>query len=80
MGPQPDQFEWTEVAGADHYAIGIWDEVDRLRWRKDDITTTSVARPKDLELEAGTYFWTVSALRGTQEIARSGLAAFVVET
>ena len=66
-------------AGSDHYAIGIWDEVERLIWRADDITGTSVDRPPDLNFAEGTYFWTVSALRGSQEIARSGLAAFLVE-
>lgn len=79
VGKQPSRFAWTAAPDADHYAIGIWDEVDRLIWRADDITGTTVDRPKDLNFAEGTYFWTVSALRGTQEIARAGLAAFVVE-
>lgn len=79
VGQQPAKFAWTAAPDADHYAIGIWNEVDRLIWRKDDIIGTSVERPADLDLEEGTYFWTVSGLRGTQEIAKSGLAAFVVE-
>jgi len=79
VGKQPAKFAWTAAPDADHYAIGIWNEVDRLIWRKDDITGTSVERPADLDFEEGTYFWTVSGLRGTQEIAKSGLAAFVVE-
>lgn len=80
VGPQPARFAWTPAKGADHYAIGIWNEVDRLIWRKDDISGPSVDRPADLDFEPGTYFWTVSGLTGAnQEIAKSGLSAFVVE-
>jgi hypothetical protein len=31
-----------------------------------------------MRLEPGTYFWTISALRGGEEITASGLSAFVV--
>lgn len=79
VGPMPQRFEWTAAKGADHYAIGVWDEVDRLRWRKDDIQGTSVTWPPDVDLESGTYYWSVSGLRGGQQIADSGLSAFVVE-
>ncbi|MEZ5292932.1 MAG: hypothetical protein R2745_17765 [Vicinamibacterales bacterium] len=79
VGPLPERFEWTAAAGADRYALGLWDDVDRLRWRSDEITGTSVERPQDLDLEAGTYFWIVVGLRGGQQIADSGRAAFVVE-
>lgn len=79
VGPQPETFAWTAVPGADRYAIGLWNEVDRLLWRNDDIRGTSIARPAELDLEEGTYFWTVSALKDGKEIAKSGLAAFVVE-
>lgn len=79
VGHQPDKFEWTAVPEADHYAIGLWNEVDRLLWRQDGISGTSVPRPAELDLDEGTYFWLVSGLRNGQEIAKSGLAAFVVE-
>lgn len=79
VGAQPGRFAWSAAAGADRYAIGIWNEVDRLIWRKDDVTTTSVDRPAGLDLEPGTYFWSVSGLQDGREIARSGQAAFVVE-
>lgn len=80
VGPAPAQFRWTAAKDADEYSIGIWNEVDRLVWRRDHITATATERPKDLELEAGTYFWTIAALRGGRQIADSGLAAFVVRT
>jgi hypothetical protein len=80
VGIAPARFAWTAIDGADTYAIGIWNEVDVLIWRDDHVTTTSVARPETLQLEPGTYFWSVSALRQGQEIGDSGLTAFVVRT
>ena len=80
VGPAPKVFRWTEAKGADSYSIGVWNEVDRLIWRQDHITGTTTERPTELELEAGTYFWTVAALSGDRQIADSGLAAFVVRT
>ena len=77
-GPVPPRLVWTTVAGADTYSVGIWNEVDRLMWRQDGIAGTSTPGPTTSELEPGTYFWTISALRGGDEIANSGLAAFVV--
>lgn len=80
VGPAPSEFRWTAAKDADEYSVGIWNEVDRLIWREDHIKTTTTTRPKELELEAGTYFWTVAALREGHQIADSGLAAFVVRT
>jgi len=80
VGAAPARFAWTAVEGADTYAIGIWNEVDVLVWRDDHVTGTSVTRPDTLQLEPGTYFWSVSALRQGQEISDSGLSAFVVRT
>lgn len=77
QGSLPTRFEWTAVAGADAYSIGIWNEVDMLIWRMDRIPTNSFV-PTDLRLEPGTYFWTISALRNGDEIAASGLSAFVI--
>ena len=57
----------------------VWNEVDRLIWRHDDIPVTSIERPAGIDLEPGTYFWSVTAVQQGREIARSGLAAFVVE-
>ncbi len=78
MGRIPTQFSWTAVTAADEYSVGIWNEVDMLIWRLNHIPGTSTPRPEDLKLEPGTYFWSISALRGGQQIAESGLAAFVV--
>lgn len=78
MGSMPSRFEWTAVPGADTYSVGIWNEVDMLIWRLDGIPTNSLATPDSLRLEPGTYFWTISALQQGEEIAASGLSAFVV--
>jgi hypothetical protein len=80
IGSAPKTFTWTAVQGADSYSIGIWNEIDMMIWRQNGIPTTSVTRPDDVPLEPGTYFWSVSALRNGQELADSGLSAFVVRT
>jgi len=80
VGSAPKSFSWTVVQGADSYSIGVWNEVDVLVWRQNNIPTNSVARPDDVPLDPGTYFWSVSALRNGEEVADSGLSAFVVRT
>ena len=80
VGPAPTRFAWTAIEGADLYAVGIWNEVDVLIWRQDNVPSTSVTLPDTVQLEPGTYFWAVSALREGSQIAESGLAAFVVRT
>jgi hypothetical protein len=80
IGSAPKMFSWTTVPGADSYSIGVWNEIDMLVWRQNDIPVTSVARPDDVNFEPGTYFWSVSALRNGEELADSGLSAFVVRT
>jgi hypothetical protein len=79
VGPAPTRFSWTPIPRATTYAIGIWDDTDQMVWRKNDITTASVARPDDVRFPAGhTFFWSVVALREGQQIASSGMIAFVV--
>ncbi len=78
MGSLPRRFEWTAVPGAETYSVGIWNEIDMLVWRLDGIPTNSLETPDSLRLEPGTYFWTISAVQQGEEIAASGLSAFVV--
>jgi hypothetical protein len=77
-GPRPKKFEWTAVKGADEYAIGVWNESDMMVWRQSGIDQPSVDVPDALELEPGTYFWSVVGLSDGRPIAESGLSAFVV--
>ena len=78
VGAKPSRFEWTAADGADRYAIGVWDDVDRLMWRNDHVQGTSVIMPDDVELGFGTYFWSVTALRDGRPVAETGRSAFVV--
>ena len=80
IGSSPSRFVWTKIDSANSYSIGVWNEVDVLVWRQNNIPTTSVTMPEDVRLDPGTYFWSVSALRDGQQVAESGLAAFVVRT
>lgn len=77
VGGVPEKFEWTSVAGADHYTVGLWNEVDRMIW-KQDVGTSSIAWPAGQTLDMGTYYWSVTAWSKDRAIAASGLAAFVV--
>jgi hypothetical protein len=78
VGRAPAVFEWTRVEGADSYAIGLWNEVDVMLWRQDRIHDNHVDWPKEIKLDPGTYFWSVTAIRADRSIAESGLAAFIV--
>ncbi len=79
VGSVPEKFEWSAVPNAQSYSIGVWNEVDRMIYRQNGLTTNSMQWPKDSPLDMGTYFWSVTALnRDERPIGDSGLAAFVV--
>ena len=77
-GTTPSRFEWTRVEGADYYDLIVITEIDALVWRQTALREPSATWPKDRELEPGTYFWMVGAVRDNRPIAESGRAAFVV--
>ena len=74
----PSRFEWTRVEGADYYDLLVMTEIDGLVWRQSHLREPVAVWPKDRELEPGTYFWMVGAIRDNRPIAESGRAAFVV--
>jgi hypothetical protein len=76
-GAVPARFEWTSIEGAEQYVITLYNDTDVLLFRQY-VKGTSVPWPKALQVEEGTYFWMVGALRHDQVIADSGRAAFVV--
>jgi hypothetical protein len=76
-GAVPTRFEWTSIEGTEEYVITLWNDADVLLWRQY-VTGTSVPWPKPLQIEEGTYFWIVGAIRGGELIGDSGRAAFVV--
>jgi hypothetical protein len=77
-GRMPQRFRWTPVPGGARYEIAVWNEIDVLMWRAGDLREPTVARPADIVLEPGTYFWSVVAIRGDRLVAESGRSAFVV--
>jgi len=77
-GPQPKRLEWTAVDGADSYTVGIWNEVDVRMWKAGNLKSNVIDWPQGLDLDAGTYFWSIIAVRDGRPIADSGLAAFIV--
>lgn len=76
-GRAPTQFMWSAAPGADRYVLGVWSEVDQMMWH-GETTGTSLALPQELQLDYGTYYWSVSAFRAGASVAESGRAAFVV--
>jgi hypothetical protein len=80
VGAHPTKLEWTEVAGADSYAVTVENEIELVMMEKEGLTTASMPWPKEVHLEPGTYFWRVTAIKGNRILADSGRAAFVVRT
>ena len=78
VGPLPTKLEWTAVDGVDSYAISVENEIEIAVFDQEGIKTTSVPWPKEVRIEAGTYFWRIVGLKGEKVIADSGRAAFVV--
>ena len=60
-------------------ALRIWNEADVRVVSETGLRVTSIDFPKDADMPAGTYFWSIVAMRGDDAIAESGLAAFVVQ-
>jgi hypothetical protein len=77
-GSVPERFEWTGVDGADYYDLLVVTEIDAVVWRQTHLRQPSAVWPTDRQLEPGTYFWMVGAIRDNRPIAESGRAAFVV--
>ena len=77
VGAQPKRFAWTAVPNADGYALLLVNEIDIEMWEVT-VKTNSIEVPKDLVLDAGTYYWAVGAFSGGRQVAYSGRSAFVV--
>jgi hypothetical protein len=79
VGQQPVRFSWSKVDAADTYTLRVWTEADVRVLSESGLTGTSVDFPKEYDMPAGTYFWSIVGMRGDQAVAESGLAAFVVQ-
>ena len=78
VGPLPTKLEWTAVNGVDSYAVSVENEIEIPVFDQDGIKTTSVPWPKEVRIDAGTYYWRIVGIKGNKVIADSGRAAFVV--
>jgi len=79
VGPQPVRFSWSKIEAAESYTLRIWNEADVRVVSETGLKVTSIDFPKDIDMPAGTYFWSIVAMRADEAIAESGLAAFVVQ-
>ncbi|HEX6216159.1 MAG TPA: hypothetical protein VFZ38_15100 [Vicinamibacterales bacterium] len=78
VGAAPKRLEWTAVEGVDSYGITVVNEVDALLVEYRGLKGTSIDWPKEVRLEAGTYFWRIVGVNDGRSVADSGRAAFVV--
>lgn len=79
VGPQPTRFVWSATDRADSYTLRVWNEADVRVVQEAGLTQTEIEFPREYDLPPGTYFWAVVGMRGSQPVAESGLAAFVVQ-
>lgn len=79
VGPQPTRFAWSPTDRADSYTLRVWNEADVRVVQEAGLTQTAIEFPKEYDMPPGTYFWAVVGMRGSQPVAESGLAAFVVQ-
>jgi hypothetical protein len=78
VGPAPSRFEWTAIAGADHYEIELLTDIDMEVFSHGDVRGTVLPMPEGVVLTAGTYFWRVGAVRNGRLVGDSGRTAFLV--
>jgi hypothetical protein len=78
VGKLPTVLEWSAAAGVDSYAVRVENEIEIGVFDQEGITGTSTPWPKDLKIDAGTYYWRIVGLKGDRVVADSGRAAFVV--
>ena len=78
VGPLPTKLDWTAVDGVDCYAVSVENEIEIPVFDQEGIEMTSVPWPKEVRIDAGTYYWRIVGIKGNRVIADSGRAAFVV--
>ena len=74
----PRQFRWESVTGADAYRVRVFSASGTVIWSSALIPTTAIDAPADLGLDAGAYFWDVSAHKGGEPVGQSALTRFEV--
>lgn len=78
VGKHPPRFEWTGIDGVETYTVTVENEVEVQVFEQQGIMGTTTPWPADLKLEAGTYFWRITGMKGGRMIGDSGRAAFLL--
>jgi hypothetical protein len=73
-----DSFRWTAVDGADGYRMKITSGDGRVIWESDVLKTAEAHLPSSVSIEPESYFWTVTALKGTAPLVTSAQSKFTV--
>ncbi len=73
-----DSFRWTAVDGADGYRMKITSGDGRVVWESDLLKTAEVHLPSSVSIEPESYFWTVTAMKGTATLTTSAQSKFTV--
>jgi hypothetical protein len=73
-----DSFRWTPVEGADGYRMKITSGDGRVIWESEMLKTAEAHLPSSVSIEPESYFWTVTALKGTSTLVTSAQSKFTV--
>ncbi len=73
-----DSFRWTAVDGADAYRMKITSGDGRVVWESELLKTAEAHLPSSVSIEPESYFWQVTALKGSSTLATSAQSKFTV--
>ena len=74
----PALFAWSPEGDADQYRVDVRRDDGSSVWTSPDVTETAIARPDDVVLTPGAYFWQVTGLRDDAVVSESPLTPFVI--
>jgi hypothetical protein len=72
------RFQWKPVAAAEAYRVHVFSEDGIPVWTSGATSETSLPPPPEAPFRTGNYLWHVSALRGGEPVARSGVGFFSI--
>ena len=73
-----DSFRWSPVDGADGYRVKITSGDGRVIWESEMLKTAEAHLPSSVSIEPESYFWQVTALKGTSTLVTSAQSKFTV--
>jgi hypothetical protein len=62
LNAPPARFRWQGIARAARYRVDLSNGAGELLWASSPVDTTSVDWPASVRVEAGVYYWQVTAL------------------